>query len=81
MKKKLLTLFCVLALTVSLVPCAQALEGEGTRAAQALSSLGLVSGTGRGYAAADDATQEQAAVLLVRMLGAEYCRVQAADTA
>lgn len=71
MKKKLLTLLCALALTVSLVPCAQALEGEGTRAAQVLSSLGLVSGTGRGYAAADDATQEQAAALLVRMLGAE----------
>ena len=71
MKKKLLTLFCALALTVSLVPCAQALEGEGTRAAQSLSSLGLLNGTGRGYAADDAATQEQAAALLVRMLGAE----------
>ena len=54
MKKKLLTLFCALALTVSLVPCAQALEGEGTRAAQSLSSLGLLNGTGRGYAADDE---------------------------
>ena len=71
MKKKLLTLLCALALTASLVPCARALEGEGTRAAQALSSLGLVCGTDHGYAAEDTAVQEQAAALLVRMLGAE----------
>ena len=71
MKKKLLTLLCALALTALLVPCARALEGEGTRAAQALSSLGLVCGTDHGYAAEDAAVQEQAAALLVRMLGAE----------
>ena len=52
-------------------PAAQALEGEGTRAAEALASLGLVTGTGAGYAAEDAATQEQAAALLVRLLGAE----------
>lgn len=71
MKKKLLSLVCALALTISLVPAAQALEGEGTRAAQALASLGLVTGTEAGYAVDDDATQEQAAALLVRLLGAE----------
>ena len=61
MKKKLLSLVCALALTISLLPAAQALEGEGTRAAEALASLGLVTGTGAGYAAEDAATQEQAA--------------------
>lgn len=71
MKKKLLSLVCALALMISLLPAAQALEGEGTRAAEALASLGLVTGTGAGYAAEDAATQEQAAALLVRLLGAE----------
>ena len=71
MKKKLLSLACALALTISLLPAAQALEGEGTRAAEALASLGLVTGTGAGYAAEKPATQEQAAALLVRLLGAE----------
>lgn len=61
MKKKLLSLVCALALTISLLPAAQALEGEGTRAAEALASLGLVTGTGAGYAAEKPATQEQAA--------------------
>ena len=61
MKKKLLSLVCALALTISLLPAAQALEGEGTRAAEALASLGLVTGTGAGYTAEDAATQEQAA--------------------
>ena len=51
MKKKLLSLVCALALMISLLPAAQALEGEGTRAAEALASLGLVTGTGAGYAA------------------------------
>ena len=64
MKKKLLSLVCALALTISLLPAAQALEGEGTRAAEALASLGLVTGTGAGYAAEKPATQEQAAALL-----------------
>ena len=53
MKKKLLSLVCALALTISLLPAAQALEGEGTRAAEALASLGLVTGTGAGYAAGE----------------------------
>ena len=49
MKKKLLSLVCALALTISLLPAAQALEGEGTRAAEALASLGLVTGTGQKF--------------------------------
>lgn len=52
MKRKLLSLVCALALTISLLPAAQALEGEGTRAAEALASLGLVTGTGAGRRAA-----------------------------
>ncbi len=71
MKKRLLSLIFALVLTVSLLPAAQALEGEGLRAAQSLAALGLVSGTGSGYAVDETATQDQAAVLLVRLLGAE----------
>ena len=52
MKKKLLSLVCALALTISLLPAAQALEGEGTRATEALASLGLVTGTGASDAGA-----------------------------
>ena len=36
MKKKFLSVLCVLALMAALLPNAHALEGEGTRAAQAL---------------------------------------------
>ncbi len=71
MKKKFLSVLCVLALMVALLPNAHALEGEGTRAAQTLSALGLVSGTPNGYDTSATATQEQAAALLVRLLGAE----------
>ena len=71
MKKNLLSLVCALALMIMLFPTAQALEGDGARAADALASLGLVTGTVSGYAASAPATQEQAAVLLVRLLGAE----------
>ena len=45
MKKKLLSVLCVFALMAALLPHVQALEGEGTRAAQTLAALGLVSGT------------------------------------
>lgn len=71
MKKKFLSVLCVLALIAALLPNAHALEGEGTRAAQTLSALGLVSGTPNGYDTSATATQEQAAALLVRLLGAE----------
>ena len=71
MKKKLLSVLCVFALMAALLPHVQALEGEGTRAAQTLAALGLVSGTPNGYDTSAPATQEQAAALLVRLLGAE----------
>ena len=77
MKKRVLSLVCALALALSLLPAAQALEGEGDRAAQTLAALGLVNGTPAGYDADAPATQEQAAALLVRLLGAE--KTAAAD--
>ena len=40
MKKRLLSLLCVLVLTVSVIPAASALEGEASRAADTLSTLG-----------------------------------------
>ena len=42
MKKRLLTLLCALALILSAVSPAAALEGESEQAAKALSSLGLI---------------------------------------
>ena len=38
MKKRLLSLLCVLVLTVSVIPAASALEGEAARAADTLST-------------------------------------------
>ncbi|MET0016079.1 trypsin-like peptidase domain-containing protein [Oscillibacter sp.] len=63
--------FFALALAVLLLICAvpaQALTGEGTRAAQTLSALNVVRGA---YNVNDPATRAQAAVLLVRLAGAE----------
>lgn len=71
MKKKLFAMFCALALLVSALPCAGALEGEAARAADTLAALNLVKGTGSGYALDEPATRAQAAVLLVRLAGAE----------
>ena len=71
MKKKLFAMFCALALLVSAIPCAGALEGEAARAADTLAALNLVKGTGSGYALDEPATRAQAAVLLVRLAGAE----------
>ena len=45
MKKRLLSLLCVLVLTVSVIPAASALEGEAARAADTLSTLGLIDST------------------------------------
>lgn len=67
MKKKLLVLVLAAALLLCAVP-AQALTGEGTRAAQTLSALGVVRGA---YSVDDPATRAQAAVILVRLSGAE----------
>ena len=68
MKKRLLSLLCVLVLTVSVIPAASALEGEASRAADTLSTLGLIDST---YNLDAPATRAQAAVLLVRLAGAE----------
>ena len=68
MKKRLLSLLCVLVLTVSVIPAASALEGEAPRAADTLSTLGLIDST---YNLDAPATRAQAAVLLVHLAGAE----------
>ena len=68
MKKRLLSLLCVLVLTVSVIPAASALEGEAARAADTLSTLGLIDST---YNLDAPATRAQAAVLLVHLAGAE----------
>ena len=65
MKKRLLSLLCVLVLTVSLIPAASALEGEAARAADTLSTLGLIDST---YNLDAPATRAQAAVLLVPII-------------
>ncbi len=71
MKKRLLALLCALVLTLGAVPLAAALEGEAARAADTLATLGLVNGSGSGYDLDAPATRAQAAVLLVRLAGAE----------
>ena len=68
MKKRFFTLLCALVLLVSAVPAASALEGEASRAADTLAALHIVRG---GYALDAPATRAHAAVLLVRLAGAE----------
>ena len=72
MKTKLFALLCALALLVSAVPAASALEGEATRSADILSTLGLIQGNTAGeYDLDAPATRAQAAVMLVRLAGAQ----------
>ena len=71
MKKQLLALFCALILLAGVVPSAAALEGETLRCADTLATLNLVNGTGTDYALESPVTRAQAAVLLVRLAGAE----------
>lgn len=72
MKKRFFALFCALVLLIGAVPTASALEGEVTRAADMLATLGLVHGNADGdYALDAPATRAQAAVLLVRLAGAQ----------
>jgi len=78
MKTRIFALICALTLFVSAVPSATALEGEALRAADTLATLNLVKGTGSGYALESPITRAQAAVLLVRLAGAEAAA--AADT-
>ena len=60
MKKRLLSFLCALLLVVSVIPAASALE-EAARAADTLSTLGLIDST---YDLDATATRSQAAVLL-----------------
>lgn len=72
LKRRLLACFCACMLLCQTVPFAGALTGEVTRAADTLVTLGLVQGTDDGdYALNAPATRAQAAVLLVRLAGAE----------
>ena len=71
MKKHILALFCALVLLLGAVPSAAALEGDTLRQTDALATLSLVKGTGDDYALEMPVTRAQAAVLLVRLAGAE----------
>ena len=72
MKKRVLAFLCALLLLTGAVPFAAAQEGQTLRAADAMHTLGLVNGTGAsGYALESPATRAQAAVLLVRLAGAQ----------
>lgn len=70
MKKQFFAFLCALTLLVGAVPTAAALEGEALRAADTLATLELVD-TSSDYALDKPATRAQAAVLLVRLAGAE----------
>ena len=76
MKNRFFALLCALVLLVSAVPAASALEGEASRAADTLAALNIVRGD---YALDSSATRAHAAVLLVRLAGAE--QVAARQTA
>lgn len=71
MKIRFLSLLCTLILVLGAVPTAGALEGDVTLAADTLATLGLVQGNATGYALNAPATRAHAAVLLVRLAGAE----------
>lgn len=71
MKTRILSLLCALVLVLGMIPSAMALEGETTRTADTLATLGLVQGNGTDYALDAPATRAHAAVLLVRLAGAE----------
>ena len=68
MKKRFLALLCALVLLMGAVPAAAALEGEAARAADTLVTLGLLDNRTDLNGAA---TRSQAALLLVRLAGAE----------
>lgn len=72
MKRTLLAILCALTLLLGAVPAASALEGETALAADTLATLGLVQGNSQGdYQTDAPATRVQAAVLLVRLAGAQ----------
>lgn len=69
MKRRIAAMLFALLLTVGLVPHAFALPGEQELAADKLSTLGLVNGTGSGYALDRAATRAEAISLVVRLCG------------
>jgi len=72
MKRTLFVILCALTLLLGAVPAASALEGETALAADTLATLGLVQGNSQGdYQPDAPATRVQAAVLLVRLAGAQ----------
>ena len=78
MKNRFFALLCALVLLVSAVPAASALEGESGRAADTLAALNIVRGD---YALNAPATRAHAAVLLVRLAGAEQAASRQTVTA
>ena len=71
MKKRILSLFCVLVLLAGALPSASALQGEAARAADTLATLGLIdTAASGGYGLNEPASRAQAAVLLVALAGA-----------
>lgn len=67
MRKRMLSLFCVLALFLTYLPAVPALEGEARRAADTLITLGLLEeGT---YDASAPANRADAVVMLVKLSG------------
>ena len=68
MKKRFLAIFCALALLLGAVPSAAALEGESARSADTLVTLDLLDSSENLTATA---TRAQAALLVVRLAGAE----------
>jgi hypothetical protein len=77
MKKKLLLLLGVLALTLCLAPAAMAADARTIDTADALNSLGLFEGTGKDddgapmYELDRSPTRNEAIVMLIRLLGKE----------
>lgn len=70
MKKRILSLFCALVLLTGALPSAAALQGEAARAADALSTLGLIeSGPSGDYGLQEPADRARAVVLLVALAG------------
>lgn len=70
MKKRLFSLFCILAITLCTLP-AQALEGDRQRAAESLAAIGLVH-TSDDYRLDAGATRLEALTVLARLTGADH---------
>lgn len=77
MKKRFFAVLLALILTISAIPAASALEGDPTRCADTLATLNLVQGNHGDYQLDRPVTRAHAAVLLVRLAGAQ--KAAAAD--